>query len=452
MMFRLYAVLGVVALLLPSPNGQESCFAQKEDTGQAKGDERGATTERDSNGLFKLETARLTLISDIPLDEELRSWPGLLDQSLEQWQAYFGVDAARMDNWKVKTLLMKDRERFARLGLLDGVPAFDEGYQFGNVTYLREQPTVYYRRLLFLHEATHWMVWKLYGGGGAPWFMEGMAEMQGTHALTDGALKLGVIPASRDQVAGWGRLRLIDDTLKRDVAPTLSEILAYGNAREDHETRYSWSWAACVFFSHHPKYGPILRELYSTNKLDYSHALSVNFKKRLEPEWAEVLIEWNAFVSDLDFGYDYARSTLAGTAQPVVTPLRPGNPTRLTLATDRGWQSTGVAVELGQSIRIACAGSYQLRASESAEANWVVEPCGITYQYYRGNPVGCVIASIVPAGNTECTSRWDSVRIGSGTVVPAPKAGRLFLKINEPSNGLRDNVGVLSVEISATKP
>ncbi len=406
---------------------------------------------QNQQGLYELVTLRLTLITDIPMDDELRSWPGLIEQSLVQWQGYFGVDVKRMDGFHVTAMLIKDRERLTTLGLLENVPGFDEGYQFGNKIYLREQPTVYFRRLLFLHEATHWIMWKLYGGGGSPWFMEGMAEMQGTHLLTNGLLKLRVIPTSRELVSGWGRLRLIDETLKREEAPSLSHILAYGNQREDHVVRYAWSWAACVFFSNHPRYGPILRDLYS-NKLDYSDSLSIRFKKRIEADWTDVQVDWNAFVSDLDFGYDLQRSSVVSDSSHAKKRLNDRVVLNFPLATDRGWQPTGIMVEAGIPVRISCTGNYILRKSTSpSDANWVVEPQGITYQFYRGNPLGCVLASVVSGEGTEQTKRWDTLRVGSEVVIDPPKDGELFLKINEPSNGLWDNSGNVSVQISVAR-
>lgn len=402
---------------------------------------------RNEKGLYELVTPHLTLVTDIPIDNELLSWPGLLEQSIEQWQHYFGFDAKRMEGLQVSALLVGDRVRLTELGLLDGVPGFDEGYQFGDQIFVREQTTVYYRRLLFLHEATHWIMWKLYGGGGSPWFMEGMADMQGTHLLKNGVLKLGVMPSSREQVAGWGRLRLIDEMLKRRVAPKLSEILAYGNDRTDHEIRYSWSWAACFFFTHHPKYGPILKEL-TNKKLDYSNSLTLEFRKRLSLTWDDVQVDWNAFVSDLDFGYEFERSMAVRSAGPAGKSLSDQDSLSFQLATDRGWQSTGVTVEVGKPLRILCSGRYLIQKTIDQEStNWDAGPGGITYQYYRGNPLGCVIASVVPADEPEQTNRWDTIRVGGEKVIGALKSGELFLKINEPSNGLSDNSGAISVEI-----
>lgn len=452
-----FEAVGVGALMWMCLALDCNCLGQIAGVGQAPKDREIANASRDENGLYSLVSQRLTLITDIPLDDELRSWPGLLEQSIQQWCVFFGVDSGSMSDWRIRAVLMKDRDRFAKLGLLDGVPAFDEGYQFGNELYVREQPTVYYRRHLFLHEATHWIIWKLYGGGGSPWFMEGMAEMHGTHSLRDGALQLGAIPASRELVAGWGRLRLINESLKQAKAPSLSQIFAFGNAREDHENRYAWSWAACIFFTHHPRYGPILKELYSDGKLDYSNSLSLRFRTKLDPGWDLVQREWNAFVSDLDFGYDFSKSALIETAIEEFDTT--GNawqqrlPVRMPLATHRGWQQTGVVVQSGKPIRVSCSGSYEIKESLGTSAErWTIEPCGITYQYYRGNPLGCVLGSIVSDDPEESTKRWETFRVGEGTVIDASKPGKLFLKVNEPSSGLADNQGNLSVEIALVEP
>jgi hypothetical protein len=407
--------------------------------------------ERNVEGLYELKSTRLTLITDVPIDDELKSWPGLVEQSLKQWQLYFDVSEERMTGLKVQATLIGDRPGLTKLGVLDGVPGFDEGYQYGNRIYLREQPTVYFRRHLFLHELTHWIVWELYGGGGSPWFMEGMAEMQATHLMSGGRLMLCMIPSAKEQVSGWGRLRIVRETLERGEAPSLTQIFAYGDDREDHLIRYSWSWAACVFFTSHPKYGPVLRDLYR-QKLDYSQALSQSFKEQLSSDWENVQVDWNAFVSDLDFGYDIARSAVNRSSVAAAKALRPGESIRLELASDRGWQATGVLLDGDTSVRVKCSGSFQImRPVQSEPTSWQVEPNGITFQYYRGNPLGSVVASVVSSNEPEQTKRWETQRVGLETTLTSVKKGELFLKVNEPSKGLSDNEGTFSIEISVTK-
>jgi len=408
--------------------------------------------ERNGQGLYEFKTVRLTLLTDIPIDDELKSWPDLVEQSLKQWQVYFDVSEERMAGLNVHATLIGDRPGLTKLGVLAGIPGFDEGYQYGKHIYLREQPTIYFRRHLFLHELTHWIMWELYGGGGSPWFMEGMAEMQATHALSGGKLKLGVIPASREQVDGWGRLRTIHEILARGTAPSLTQIFAYGDEREDHIVRYSWSWAATVFFTNHPKYGPVLRDLYR-EKMDYSYALSRQFKDQLATDWENVQVEWNAFVSDLDFGYDIARSSVNRSLGPASKRWGLGESIRLELAADRGWQATGVLLATDIPIRIKCSGSYQeMRPAGGEQKNWTVEPNGVTYQYYRGNPLGSILASVVGTSDPEQTKRWVTQRVGSDTLIEPVKNGELFLKVNEPSKGLSDNKGTIFVDISFAKP
>ncbi len=210
--------------------------------------------------------------------------------------------------------------------------------------------------------------------------------------------------------------------------------------------------SATLFFTNHPKYGPILKKLYN-NKLDYSDSLSLSFKKQLAADWREVQIDWNGFVSDLDFGYDLERSRVVRQLVPASKNNGNGNRAIIQIATDRGWQSTGFMVGAGQPVRIACSGDYVVRKSaDRDQQDWVVGPNGITYRYYRRNPLGCMIASVVSVEDQEQTKRWEAIRVGGDTVLRSEKAGELYLKVNEPSNGLWDNSGKVSVEISDVKP
>lgn len=409
----------------------------------------GQEIRNSETGLFELRTNQLSLVTDIPIDDELRSWPSLLEQSIEHWRGYFDVAPERMQNLSVQVFLIQDRERFEKLQLLGQVPGFDEGYQFGNHLYLREQPSVYYRRHLFLHEATHWIMWHLFGGAGAPWYMEGMADLQGTHRIQNGKLTLGVIPNSADEVPFWGRLRMIDDTLRDDSAPSLDQILAYQNDR-DRTKRYSWSWAACLFFTTHPKYSTVLRSCYG-DKLDYTDAVSMELKSKLSSQWNQVQMDWNGFISDLEFGYDAGRSQVVS-GQPLNTTVD-GPTTKIRLATDRGWQSTGIMIRQGSRIQLQCDGRYTIRsAGEQLPGSpknlpWQSEAQGITVEYYRGHPLGCVLATIQRMPAERATKRWEPIRVGRSMEMTSADTGLLLLKINEPSSELYDNEGSIEIRI-----
>ena len=404
----------------------------------------GQESRNPTTGLYELNSANLKLFTDVPIDDELRKWPSYLEQSIRHWGQYFRASPVPIADLKVNVYLISDRNRFETSDLLKDVPGFEEGYQFNNNLYLREQPSVYYRRHLFLHEATHWIMWRLYGGAGSPWFMEGMADLQGTHLLKDGSLTLGVIPQSPSQVPYWGRLSMIQGTLNDETAPTLDQILSYQNDR-DRTKRYAWSWAACLFFTTHPRYRKVIANCY-TEKLDYSDALSVELKSQLANDWDQTLLDWNGFISDLDFGYDPERSQVQSN-KPLASTLAEGK-RMLALETDRGWQSTGIIVQKGDSISINCDGRFQIRGGiDTTISEWQSEAQGISVEYHEGHPIGCVIASIQPLSASNETKRWETIRVGRSVALEPEATGLLFLKINEPSSELYDNRGTLSIQV-----
>ena len=67
--------------------------------------------------------------------------------------------------------------------------------------WLYDQPTAYYRRHLMLHEGTHVFMVSFLGGCGPGWYMEGTAELFGTHRLDEqsGQLTLRIMPRSREK-------------------------------------------------------------------------------------------------------------------------------------------------------------------------------------------------------------------------------------------------------------
>jgi hypothetical protein len=405
----------------------------------------GQVQRNSTTGLFELNSTRFKLITDLPIDDELVKWPEILDQAVAHWKVYFG--APRDDRELSTTVhLIRDLARFQAAGLLRDVPPFDEGYQYGDRLFLREQPTPYYRRHLFLHEATHWYMWHVFGGGGSPWYMEGMADLQATHAWENETLRLGILPGSPLQVPYWGRLKAIHETLGQGKAPSLGAILAYENDR-DRTIRYSWSWAACVFFANHPKFGPILQNVRG-NKLDYSEALSRKLKAAIGEDWNEALIDWSGFISDFEFGYDPQRSLVESGQPKNAKPLAAKS--TMQLRTDRGWQSAGITLEKGQAFRVHCKGRYVVRAKDPNlpdDRDWESESQGITIEYYRERPLGCVLASVQSAESNASTNRWETVRVGQGIELQAETAGLLFLKINEASGKLSDNRGTIDVSI-----
>jgi hypothetical protein len=152
---------------------------------------------------------------------------------------------------------------------------------------------------------------------------------------------------------------------------------------------------------------------------------------------------WSGFLSDLDYGYDLDR------AMPRVDRMPSGlgsDPVRATLRADWGWQSVGVLIQEGEQIEIRSVGNYVIGHER---VDWTCEPQGITLQYHRGQPLGRLLAAVVPIPNSDpgATIPWDARPIGKQSQWTAAQAGVLMLKINESAARLSDNRGTLQVQV-----
>ncbi len=91
-----------------------------------------------------------------------------------------------------------------------------------------------------------------------------------------------------------------------------------------------------------------------------------------------------------------------------------------------------------------------MRADTSRKPKvWWCEPGGVSIRYYKGRPLGILLAAVrpddPPPGSTSALLRPTSVGLGA-TITPA-ETGTLFLKINDSPGELHDNAGQLKVEV-----
>jgi hypothetical protein len=397
------------------------------------------------DGFKRWEQGRLTLITDLPIDDELRAWPEVLDQAIAAWTQQWRLDASHSQSWRLTAYLIGDRKRFLESGLEAQIPSFEDGYQMRDTVFLIEQPSVYYRRHLFLHEATHWAMYRGFGGAGSPWYMEGMADLYGTHRWKDRKLSLGIVPNSPTEVPQWGRFKRLKDMLSRDEVPTLKQIVSYSNDSVNRMDRYVWSWAACLFFANHPRY----REAFaaaSEPPLDYSMRVSQRLLQSLDASWPWVVAEWNGFLSDFDFGCDPSSS------MPLLEDTRwntieSGETIRCNVLATKGWQPTGIRVRAGQSLQITAEGSCQIGIGSNGR-QWTSEPQGVTVRYHAQQPLGRLMATIIPLPDGEQTRLWQSTAIGRSADLTIESEGLLLLKINDTPGGLEDNHGSYQVAIN----
>jgi hypothetical protein len=324
--------------------------------------------------------------------------------------------------------------------LPDELPPFLHGFHRGSEIWVYEQSGDYYRRHLLLHEGTHAFMKQFLGGAGPPWYMEGVAELLGTHRWADGRLQLGHFPRDRDEAPYWGRVKIVRDEVDAGRPLSLVQVMKFDSQAHLRNEPYGWSWAAAAFFDGHPRYQAAFRQA----QRDAANMSEFNslFYTRLRSEWPLVEEQWRIFLADLDYGYDVARGA---TAFPNSSPPSPAG-AATTIAVDRGWQSTGVVLEAGQTYRLQATGRYQIG---DRPAIWWCEPPGVTIEYRQGKPLGMVLAAVRnPQSPPQGISPWNApAPVGAGGELTPSETGTLFLRIDEDVGRMADNAGEVQVRI-----
>jgi hypothetical protein len=393
-------------------------------------------------GIRKLSSEHLTLLTDLPAGEDVDALPGYFDQAFPQWCAYFGLDANQQSKWHVRGCLMRSRDRFRAAELLPAdLPAFHTGFARGDQLWLDEQASEYYRRHLLLHEGTHALMHTLVGSVGPAWFAEGTAELLATHELEGDRLKLGVFPADRREVPKWGRIEIVQTGFTDRRAWTPAKLLAWDGSATRESDMYGWCWALAAFLDGHPRYRERFRSLpRHVTEADFN----THVRRVFADDWSELNEAWQLFVANLDYGYDFERMEIE---------FRPGqeladHSALVEVAADRGWQSSGVAVEAGKTYRLKAKGRYQLAAGAKP---WTCEPGGITLHYNHGQPLGILLAAVrADQRKPEGTSGLIKPRvIGLENTLTPTESGTLYFRINDSAGSLSDNQGKLEVEVAA---
>ncbi len=395
-------------------------------------------------GLRKLTGKHVTIYTDVPAAAEVDELPKVFDAAVPQWCSYFGIDPRLTANWHQVAYLAADKtklDKFRAAGLwpLD-LPPFLNGFQRGAEFWEYDQPSAYYRRHLMLHEGTHAFLLHFRGGTGPPWFNEGLAELLGTHLWKDGQLTLAVMPAHRDDVPYWGRVKILKDQFAAGRALMPFEVMQLKPGAFLENDSYGWSWAVAHFFDRHPQTSAPFRKL-QQNVADRTIDFSKGFYDELQEQWPAIEEDWQVFVGEADYGYDVERAAIMRTAATPVTAAG----RKVKIRADRGWQSTGVRFEPNVKYEIVATGRYQIG---QVPKPWWCEPNGVTIHYHQGQPLGMLVGTLADLEEKPARPPFlHSAAIGLQTSLKPSRAGTLYLKINEPASGLADNVGELEVEI-----
>lgn len=388
-------------------------------------------------GLRELTGQHVRIFTDLPSSPAVDELPAVFDAAIPLWAKYFDLDESSVHG-KFLGFVVGDREKFAALNLLpeenrDFVNGYARNYEF----WLVEQPSDYYRRHLLLHEGTHAFMQTQLGGAGAGWYMEGMAELLGTHRWGDGKLELGVMPMSKEDVPMWGRIKIIRDAVKAGKPWPIEAVLEVDNRRQLDTEHYAWTWALTAMLDGTPAF----REEFRTLK---QHVAAPDFNEKFKAafggRWGLVNQQWAAFVDQLDYGYDLERMAIA------LQPAAKRSASEVAIAADRGWQATGWKLEAGKSYRVIATGQFQI--ANDGEP-WPCEPNGVTIEYHDGCPLGALLGAIASTKPSEGDPSFASPMLIGGEAVIQPKSdGVLCLRVNDSPAKLGDNVGAVQVSIA----
>ncbi len=397
-----------------------------------------------ATGIRQIVSKHLTLHTDLPASADVDALGEVFDQAFGQWCAYFGVDAAEHADWHMRGFLMKSRERFETAGLVSPeLPQFPNGWAQGDQLWFFDQTSVYYRRHLLLHEGTHAFMAALASGAGPPWFSEGMAELLATHRWQDGQLTLNFFPLARDDVPKWGRIEIVQTGFAERRAKSLSTIFAYDARAHLENEAYGWCWAAAAFLDGNPRYQARFRQLH---RLAGEPDFAARVSKLFAEDWQTLNEDWQVFVANLDYGYDFQRMQFDYAAG---APLDESSK-RVTVAADRGWQASGIRLEAGKKYQLTASGRYSVAQQPKV---WACEPGGITIRYYHAQPLGILLAAVrsddpQAKGSSGLTR---PIVVGLDRTLSVDRPGTLYLRINDSAGSLADNAGTLSVEVSPSE-
>jgi hypothetical protein len=418
------------------------------------------------SGIRKYASKHLQLYTDIS-PEEAQPLPELMDRVFDAWTDYFGpLPPDREGTEFVMTgYLMADKALFRETGLLpEDLPPFPHGRNKGTRFWMNDQPTPYYRRHLLLHEGTHCFMTTIRNPlRPRVWYMEGMAELFGTHRFDDeGNPHFRVMPHDREQFANLGRIRLVEEEVRQKGPRGISAIQSMVADEFLSPPPYAWSWALCQFLDGHPRHHDLFRKI---GRAATTGDKTDDWERLFEANRADLEEEWLLFAANLCHGYD---QTLAAIEWRAGKPLPEGQPVRTEIVADRGWQSAGVVVERDQSYQVTARGRFVIAHAPSRPENgtrppgdralaqsarnrpWECEPQGISIRYHAGKPLGMLVAAIrsdPPHEGPPRTTMLDVIPIGRETTFTATTTGTLYLRLNDNWSELADNSGKAEVQI-----
>lgn len=393
------------------------------------------------SGLRVIESRHLTLVTDRPTraDDGVENLPHLFDEAFGSWCRHFDIDPERHAGWRACGCLMVDRERFRAAGLLPAegaMPDFRNGFCAADRFWMMDQSNPDYRRHLLLHEGVHAFTLTLRSAAAPPWYTEGIAEYLATHRIerdADGGARFvpTSIPRRRSEVEQLGRIERLEAMRDAGRAPGLHEVLAVSHSAHRELDAYAASWAAVAFLAGHPAYTAALA---AAERGPLDPGLTDRLRSAAEWDDRRACRDFAAFIADLDYGYDFARSMIDW------SPGRPlDGPQTAAVAADRGWQNSGWSLAKNQRCSLTATGRIGLGPAEAGRLE--SSPDGISLRWYRGRPVGRLLVAQWVEPEDGRGGLFRVVAEGSAGMFAAAADGPLYFKVNDSPDELADNGG-----------
>lgn len=396
-------------------------------------------------GIRKLESRHLRLYTDHLENKSIVTLPAVFDLAVQQWCAFFQTDPSKSTAWKVDAFVMVSEEKFRKAKLLPKLNIPAGGVQQGNQIWVRVKPGDYYTRHLLLHEGTHAFCWFHHNSLGPPFLSEGLAEYLALHRWDGKKLELAAKGITKKQVPYWGRIRTLRDAIKNKSIRSFRSVVGMDGSEFPKVSAYAWAWAAVSLLDNHPKTKDLFRRnLVAVIKNQMSIKELLNSIKDFDEKHLET--NWIVMISHMDYGLEPGRVSVKFLKKERKFEQK----FDLVISSENGWTEVG-NFQKG-TVRISASGKICI--NKEVNQVWNSTADGVTIQYYKGHPIGCLMAVFVP--NTEEDQRDESVkkwltpiRIGIERETSIDRSSKLFLKINDDPLQLKDNSGSFQVTVEA---
>ena len=120
-----------------------------------------------------------------------------------------------------------------------------------------------------------------------------------------GPPQLGAMPANRQEVPEWGRIRIIKEAFAEHRAMRVAGVVGYPPIVYLDNVPYAWSWALAALLDGNPQYRDRFRQLY--NAIPQGR-VNVRFYELFQSDWQELNEQWQVFIAEIEYGYDFART------------------------------------------------------------------------------------------------------------------------------------------------